>query len=379
MGILPMKTPMTRLAPVTCCMAFALLQSASAAINWNPGTLQLIEPGGCYGRMAALQDNATLAFVCEQRKGTPHPSIWFRESRDNGQTWSPACEIASWTQGALANPELLLLRDGSLLCFYNQRPVKHSGARHAIAVTRREKGAATWSPPHTLYQAGKERNDGCWEPAAIELPSGEIQLFFANENPYRASDEQEVTLMRSHDSGRSFSPPERIGFRAGFRDGMPVPLALNNNAGITVAIEDNGLDNTAFKPAILFTRLDDSWCSGTRIPGHPDRWGALAIPLSAATYAGAPYLRQFANNTTILSFQMSTSGEMRHSRAAVCLGDAQAQNFGTPSFPFPETPKHPQLWASLCVTGKKTIKALVTATFNNTNGIWSIDGTLTCD
>ena len=40
--------------------------------------------------------------------------------------------------------------------------------------------------------AGAEARDGCWEPAMAQLPDGEVQLFFANESPYRQSSEQEL-------------------------------------------------------------------------------------------------------------------------------------------------------------------------------------------
>ena len=196
-----------------------LLLSGSAGafgeprIDWQAQTLRLIDRGGAYGRMLRLPDGA-LFFVCE-RSG----KIWARQSLDAGSTWTDAQEVARWQDGSLANPELLLLRDGALLCFHNRRPREKSKAPYAIAVSRLEKGASAWSAPDVLYEAGSERDSGCWEPAAVQLPSGEIQLFFANESPYRKSHEQEITLMRSTGGGRLWGTHERVGFRAGHRDG----------------------------------------------------------------------------------------------------------------------------------------------------------------
>ena len=342
--------------------------SGETPFSWEARTLRLIEPGGAYGRMVPVPGKG-LIFVCERARG-----IWSRQSRDAGKTWSEAQEVAIWKEGKLANPELLLTREGTLLCFHNRRPGKGSRAPYAIAVSRLEKGAGAWSAASVVFEAGRRQEDGCWEPAAVQLPSGEVQLFFANEAPYRTSSEQEIALMRSNDNGRTWSAPERAGFRAGHRDGMPVPVVLNNGAGIAVAIEDTGLGG-AFKPAILFTRLTDAWRSGTVTAGHPGRWGALAAPLPPACYAGAPYLRQMADGTTVLAFQRSEDGDMMRSRIAVGVGDAQARGFGGLTYPFPETPGAAQLWAGMCVKDERTVTVLGTLAINGAQGVWSIDAT----
>ena len=367
---------MLRLASVLLGVTLLGCKTGAAGeprLVWEAPTLRLIDRGGTYGRMRRLSDG-TLFFVCERSGG-----ISSRQSRDAGATWSDAKEVARWEQGALTNPELLLLRDGTLVCFFNRRPRAAGGALpeapFAIACSRLDKNAPAWSAAAVLYEAGRERENGCWEPAAVQLPSGEIQLFFANEAPYRESGEQEITLLRSTDSGRAWGAPERVGFRAGHRDGMPVPLVLNSGLGIAVAIEDNGFDGV-FKPAILFTTLADCWRSGTVTARHEGRWRALAAPLPAPTYAGAPYLRQLATGETVLSFQQSADGEMAHSRIAVCVGDTQARRFGSLSYPFPETPGSAQLWASLCVKDERTMTALATVTLNGVRGVWCVDGHL---
>jgi hypothetical protein len=283
--------------------------------------------------------------------------------------------VAEWAGGKLANPELLALPDGALLCFFGRRPAASSGAPYAIAVARLEPGAEAWSEAAVLYEAGREHGRGCWEPAAVQLASGETLLFFANEAPYGASDEQEISLLRSRDGGRTWSAAERASFRAGHRDGMPVPLALADGSGVAVAIEDNGLGGGALKPAILFSAMPNPWRAGAVTGAHPGRWPALALP--AKTYAGAPYLRQLPCGATVLACQRSDDGVLGNSRIAVCVGDARARGFGGLTQPFPETPGEAQLWPALCATGQRTVLVLATATINGARGVWSIKGQLT--
>jgi len=339
-------------------------------IQWDPQSLTLIQRGGCYGRMIRLLDGGLLCGFELQGKAA------VRRSDDNGATWSDRVFAASWDHGVTANPDLLQIRDGSLFCFYNERLATENAAHHfAIACAASLDGGRTWGEPVRLYSAGSNFHEGCWEPAAIELPSGEIQLFFANEAPYRQSDEQEITLLRSNDGGHSWGMPETVCFRAGFRDGMPSPIILNDGTGIALAIEDNGF-NGNLQPVIVFTSLKDNWRTGIISGASERRWSALQPILPAGVYAGAPCLRQLPSGVTVLSFQQNDDGDLHKSRMVVCVGDTGARDFRIPSHPFPHDSGAPQLWNSLCVKNADIITALSTTTINGVWGLWSMDGRL---
>lgn len=354
---------------------------AGEVIKWDPRSMTLIQEGANYGRAVEVSPGR---LICAYSRGG---KLEIRRSRNGGRTWEAPIPVAEWEHGHLTNAELLPLKDGTLLFLFNRRPASAFGERKdgkihpkegveqhpfSIGVTRSTNGGRTWSEPETLYEAGGEFFNGCWEPAGIQLPSGEIQVFFANEGPYRSSDEQEISMVRSMDGGKTWSAPETIAFRAGYRDGMPVPQVLRDNSGIAVTIEDNGLDGL-FKPVIVFTSAQDNWKSGAVDGRSPNRWSALAQPLPASTYAGAPYLRQLRNGSTVLSFQLKQEGDPSE-RIAVSVGDRNARKFGKFTHPFPETPGQDQQWSSLCPLSDGTVLALADATIDGKRGLWCVRG-----
>lgn len=348
-----------------CLRAHGAANGSLPSLTWDPNTLTLIVPGGGYARMIRLASGHL--YCCYQRAG----AIWVMRSRDEGFDWLAPAKVAEYAYGHPANPELLQLTDGTLLCFYNERP-KDGEHPFTIMMVRSDKRILSWSHPQRLYTADVNWDNGCWEPAAIQLPSGEIQVFFANENPYRQSNEQEISLLRSFDEGRTWTEAETASMRAGSRDGMPVPLNLQGGRGLVVAIEDNGLSGR-FKPTILYSTLFDSWHRAPVGSGSVQRWGAMRETLPAAVYAGAPYLRQMPSGHTILSFQTDAGGRQAY-QMAVCIGDAWARDFGSPSYPFDLPGDVSGLWNSLCVKDANTVTALSGTTINGIRGIWAIDG-----
>jgi hypothetical protein len=357
--------------------------SQSPQMEWNAASLSLIQSNGYYGRIARLKNGQLVCGFDFERK------IWVRHSDDEGKTWRKPVKVAEWPFGRLTNTELLQLRGGPLVCFYNERPRRTSGKSretrtqqnpeethpYTICMARSDDHGQTWQKPEMLYIAGREFINGCWEPAAIELPSGEVQVFFSNEGPYRESDEQEIDLLRSIDGARTWSPPEKVSFRARARDGMPVPLVLKDGGGIAFSIEDNGLSGN-FKPTIVFTSLKDNWHSGARGPGSTNRWSALQNLPAPHVSASAPYLRQMPSGETLLSFQRSETGEMQKAYMVVCIGDAEARHFDFPSRPFPIAEGSAQLWNSLFIKSSDTVIAVSETTIHGIPGIWSIEGRL---
>lgn len=357
-------------------------------LDWDVSTRRLIERDALYGRMSRLRRDGSV-LCCYEKGGLS----WVRRSRDGGRTFLPpsSAPAARYAHGSAANPELLELGDGRVLLFFNERPRRGAGlpaarARFGINASVSRDGGATWAPlldgGGAIFRAGHEFQNGCWEPAALELPSGEVWLFFANEAPFPSSHEQEISLCRSTDGGATWTAPRRVIFRAGHRDGMPVPLLLSDGQ-VAVAIEDDGLGpGRPFQPAVVTGRARD-WLEAPPADGRsPRRAAAVTGPpplLPREAYAGAPYLRQLPTGETLLSCQ-STEGRpgdgdpLRRARMAVYVGDARARGFGARSFPFGSDPDAPPgLWNSLFVRDASAVTALSSTGVGGVHGLWAID------
>ena len=348
----------------TLCIS-AILSPPS--IEWDRSSLVLVEANAHYARIVR-HPNGTL-FACYDRDH----QIWVEPNHNEGKSWDETpTAVYKAEVGNVTNAELLPLQNGTLLCFFNHRPFddKHP---YAILASRSADLGKTWSPPEVLFAARETWGEGCWEPAAIEHPSGEIQVFFANEQPFPDTTEQEISMMRSLDQGLTWEPPKRVIFRAGHRDGMPVPCLLQNGS-TAVAIEDNGMRGPHFKPVITVSKdfsRELHPISGTSL----QRWSALRKPLEAPVQTGAPYLRQMPTGETILSFQQKCK-HRSEPNMVVCVGTSDCRDFDNPTEPFPVDNDTAARWNSLFVKSTDVITAVSDTTIDGKRGVWAIDGKL---
>ncbi len=343
--------------------------AAGGEIEWDPATLVLIAPGGTYGRIVRLKNGRLLAGY--SRRGV----VEVRPSADDGRTWGGPVKVAGFPAGAATNAELLPLADGRVMAMWNERD-RADPRRNGIAVAFSRDGGKTWTGRRRLF-TGK-----CWEPAAVEGPTPvaparpRIDLYFANEQPYPATNEQEISVLRSTDGGRTWVGPTAATFRRGHRDGMPVPARLADGS-VWLAIEDDGLA-PRFRPAVIdLTPPKGQATLPTPLPvagDDPRRRPALPAPLPPAAYAGAPYLAALPAGGAALSFQLADTGDERAVRMAVALG-TPAAGFGPLTFPFGTTATA-QSWNSLFVKNARTLTAVTGTTLRGRPGLWAIDGHL---
>jgi hypothetical protein len=354
-------------------------------LSWDQSSLKKIAPVNgsnvtyCgYPRMIQLHDRS-LVCVYEVAGG----NIESIKSADLGNTWSAPVIIATRKNGInMAVPEILQLKDHSLLASYNPRPSPIDSSKHfGIRTKKSYDGGLTWKDERLLYEADSKFEDGCWEPSQIQLPSGEIQLFFSNEGIYTHSNEQNISVLRSMDNGLSWTTePQIVSFRAGKRDGMPVPVLLKDKNEILFSIEDNAVNT--FKPSIIRGSIDGKW-NNVVDGASSNRNAALATPLPDSVYAGAPYLRQLKTGETILAYQGTTGRNKNWEQSCmfVTVGDSDGRNFGQTSIPFNVPLNKHGLWNSLCVLDDDTIIALTSTNAYSDKGaeVWMIKGHLVND
>ena len=343
-----------------CVFVLALMMGGKVSaqgIEWSRDIVK-IAPAGGYARVLRTGDD-TLMAAFEDGRG----NVAVTRTQD-GFSWdSPRVVIPGFMYHCgedsvyvnVANAEICLLSNGTLLCAGNYRPAGNGVYPFSIVLCSSEDGGATWSAPTILYQAGTSFRDGCWEPSFLELPSGEVHIYFADEGPYTASSEQQISFIRSSDGGHSWSEPAMVCFRPWHRDGMPVAAIFGDE--IVVAIEDNA--DGRFKPYTVRSSIDNPW----QVPVYDDspcRSFALADSVDASVYMGAPYLIRLPGGHALLSYQ-TTEGigeQWELSCMEVAVGDASARNFTSRSRPFGNSTG---LWNSLALWDADTVVAVTTA------------------
>lgn len=346
-------------------------------IAWDYSSLQRLVPlqgnsvsYSSYPRMIEL-DNGDYMCVYEA-----DGNIDLIRSCDKGATWSQPQRIASRKNNIImAVPEIIQISNKDIIVSYNPRPLEpYTQDRHfAIRIKKSKDNGNTWSVEKNIYTAGISPTEGCWEPYILELPDGELQLYFANEADYPSSDEQNISMLRSFDKGETWGEKEIISFSPTSRDGMPVSLYLNDFNEIIVAIEDNYLYN--FKPAII--RTSDDWANAPVGRDTPDRVYALSHDQRTPAYQGAPYIRKLPSGNIVLSYQ-GTDGETNHdisnARMHVEIGDKEGKNFKNNTTPFDVPTGKSGLWNSLAIMDGKVWALTSTNAFSNISEVWVISG-----
>lgn len=349
-------------------------------IGWDFDKQKFENPGG-YGRVKLLKDGRQ-ALVYDEGGVC---KIRFKQPK--GKAFQAPIVVSRPPAGAgYTNAELLELEDGTLMYAWNHR------WDTKIKVCYSYDGGYTWEDEAMLFDtpaSGYLNNEGpagVWEPAMIQLPSGEVQIYFANEYQVPNND-QNITIMRSTSAtekgARRWQRQSVVAcYTVGARDGMPVPLVLQNDRGIALAIEDDG-HGGGFQPAIIHTSLEDNWTSGIRYGNSSDRW--IAVAAGEPRGGGAPYLIQLKTGETILSTQTNSLADTRNApwddmykfRQFVYVGNAMARNFQCYSIPFPfmDEPDQGGVWNSLCQINDSTIMAVSEVHGHPTsNGIWTNEG-----
>lgn len=328
-----------------------------------------------YGRVKRYLDTDTLLLVYH---GGPNNGDWvnvyFRRSLDNGLTWENHVVIREQAQHSslywrFCNPELLVLQNGWILLAYEAN-TKGDENNSSVQILTSKDGGSTWSEP-LILRVGRS-----WEPAMVQLPAGEIELFWASEAKWWPSVNgsyiaQEIMMSRSTDNGQTWSDPLTVAYYPDKRDGMPVPLLLQGNKGVVFAIET--VNNHS--PYIIWRPINEPWTLTTNnFDNSPYRWFVGHFD----GHGGAPYIVQLHTGETVMSVHRYRGGVWtQNNDMKVMIGDSRAQNFGQLTTPYVIPFEQGAVNNSLFVKDSQTIVAIsCRRSASGSGGIYWLEGSI---
>ena len=319
-----------------------------------------------YGRVHRVIGDTLLLTYHFGDRANYWDNIAIRRSIDGGNTWSKADTLMADNNPnyyGFANPEIAVLKNGDVMLAFAGRGNPDDNQHSNIQVRVSRDRGWTFDAPRIVARGRS------WEPAMVQLPDGEIELFYSSEaawwfGPNTANPQQEILMVRSADNGLSWKSPRRVAYTSGMRDGMAVPLVLKDNKGIVFPIES--VNNTR-SPWITWSSLEAKWnYKGLGAPDNGRRWLATAGNI----WGGAPYLIQLPTGETILSCQdaggRSIGSDWKKNTMLVLTGNSIAKNFTNISYPWPNLPANEgAYYSSLFLKDPRTLVLVTTRNFSD--------------
>lgn len=319
-----------------------------------------------YGRVHRIMgDTLLLTYHCGDLANS-WDNIAIRKSINGGNTWSEAEILVPDNDPqyyGFSNPEVLVLKNGDVMLAYAGRGNPDDNAHSNIQIRMSKNRGWTFDSPRIVARGRS------WEPAMIQLPDGEVELFYSSEanwwfGPGTTNPQQEILMVRSTDNGTTWSSSKQVAYTTGMRDGMAVPLVLKDNKGIVFPIESV---NSSQSPWVLWSSLKAKWnYAGLGTTNNGRRWLATAESI----WGGAPYLIQLPTGQTLLSCQDSggrtIGSDWKKNTMLVLVGNSVAKNFRAITYPWPNLPTNEgAYYSSLFLKDATTLVMVTTRNFSD--------------
>ena len=327
-------------------------------------------------------------------------NTYIRFSDDEGYTWTEDAQVVmkhfsvdnelGKAKVHAANPEFAQLSEdnphkpGRIIFACNYRPMnpdpkaegddrfRSSVFPYTIAIKTSDDNGKTWSAMKHVYKSEVWDDDvlsGCWEPFVLELPDGTVQIYFADETPYKkkGSNWQNISVIESKDGGQTWSAPRIVSQNGSGRDGMPVVMLLDDMLYMAIETSEPG---TRLHPVVVSSTIEDNWKNPV-LKDSPHRFHPFRTSLkSDVVYSGAPYIIT-TDNYIVYSYQIADisddkkDNDSRHAamEVQVCpktdVQDGCFYTMRSPSRPIDlDQWTETAVWNSLCDLGNDEILAV---------------------
>ncbi len=297
-----------------------------------------------YPRVKRLSDGALLLCFMNDHFGW---DLYTSRSEDGGKTWSDAVLVrekypAESTVGddtmVYVNPDFVELQDGRIMLTYQWRykngynDLPNTNINCGVGIIFSSDKGRSWYGARSVYRGR------CWEPALLQLPSGEIQMYItSSQNVVNGLSCPRTVIIRSFDGGEtwqgksecdihdneiiSYTRDGRFGY-----DGMPTAVILDDGT-IAMSVEVwSGKYVVDQTPVIVKTSARENWKLDTAAilknggPAYPQKKQA-----NKDLIGYGPYIGRLPSGETLLI----SNGLYRGVQSSwLLVGDRNADNFG---------------------------------------------------
>ena len=246
------------------------------------GNMGYTETNLYYPRVKDLSDGSLLFTFSNHHYGW---DIYAARSEDEGSNWSDAYCIAhsydtTYTDSegvtkpdriVYVNPDFTELQDGRIILAFQWR---YSGGYGDLPKTNENCGimvsfssdkGKSWTMPREVYRGR------CWEPALMQLPSGEIPMYITSSQDIKDKTFPRTSVIRSFDGGETWQGKACCGINDNEAisrsyddrfayDGMPTGVLLSGGRGILVPLESwHGRYVVDQTPIVVKTTMEENW------------------------------------------------------------------------------------------------------------------------
>lgn len=338
----------------------AAVPAGDVRIAWDNATMRditelpivnkgYVETNIMYPRIKRLADGRLMMSFMNNTYGW-EPYVAF--STDNGATWLDAMRLVEQVKGTssagddelvIVNPDFIQLADGTIMLAYQRRwkkgynDLEHTNENCFIEIMTSADNGKTWSEPRRIY-TGR-----CWEPAMLQLPSGEIQMYITDSNEVKYKRSQPCTvLIRSLDGGKTWQGKKECTYRdgeiisrtfdeRGSYDGMASAVRLDDGSLVLPVEVWSGALKVDQTPVIIRTDSATNWRSDQSIRRNGGPEYPAKKQIHKDLWAYGPYITRLPSGEPVVL----AGGRFKGKNGAwVLIGDRNGDNFTAATSPF---------------------------------------------